>query len=110
MGSSRLTSALPASPAFIAAFRAGANANGEMTFARFMEFALYHPEVGYYRANRERVGYRPGTDFFTAASSGPVFGELVAAACAKLLRESGRDPARHAFVEIGAEPNTAGVL
>ncbi|MDP3068957.1 MAG: SAM-dependent methyltransferase [Opitutaceae bacterium] len=75
-----------------------------------MSLALYHPEVGYYRRPGERVGYAPGTDFFTASTSGAVFGELVAAACAKLLRAAGRDPAAHAFVEIGAEPGSAGVL
>ena len=81
-----------------------------MTFARFMELALYDPVVGYYRRARQRVGYGAGTDFFTASSSGPIFGELVAAACEKLLRTAGRDPRAHAFVEIGAEPGGEGVL
>lgn len=80
-----------------------------MSFAQFMELALYHPEVGYYRRDRLRVGYGTGTDFFTASSSGPIFGELVAAAAAKLLRAAGRDPATHVFVEMGAE-DTLGVL
>lgn len=108
MGSSANQSAL-ASPEFLAAFRAQADASGAMPFARFMELALYHPEVGYYRRDRPRVGYGPGTDFYTASTSGPVFGELVAAACAKRLRDAGRDPAAHTFVEIGAE-NPTGVL
>jgi len=72
-----------------------------MTFARFVELALYDPRVGYYRAERPRVGRGPGTDFFTASSLGPVFGELVAAACASLLRE--RDSRDFTFVEIGVE-------
>lgn len=80
-----------------------------MPFARFMGLALYHPEVGYYRKNQKRVGYAAGTDFFTASTSGPIFGELVAAAAAKLLRAAGREPAAHMFVEIGAEPG-GGVL
>jgi SAM-dependent MidA family methyltransferase len=74
-----------------------------MTFAKFMELALYHPGVGYYRRERARVGYEKGTDFFTASTSGPIFGELVAAACAHLLRTGGRTPETHTFVEIGAE-------
>ena len=78
-----------------------------MSFARFMELALYHPKVGYYRRDRARVGYGPGTDFFTASTSGPIFGELVAAACVKLLGD--RDPSTHTFVEIGAE-SAGGVL
>jgi SAM-dependent MidA family methyltransferase len=53
------------------------------------------------------VGYGRGTDFFTASTSGPVFGELVAAACSSLLRDL--EPGECTFVEIGAE-NTGGVL
>ena len=73
-----------------------------MSFARFMELALYHPALGYYR--HPRIGYGTGNDFFTATTSGPVFGELVCAACVKLLGK--RNPHEHTFVEIGA--NSAG--
>ena len=66
-----------------------------------MELALYHPTLGYYRHSGPRVGYGGETDFFTASTSGPVFGRLVAAACVALL--GGREPRDHAFVEIGAE-------
>lgn len=107
MGSSP-SSPPTASPAFLAAFSARADGNGVMPFAAFVDLALYHPVVGYYRRHQPRIGYAPGTDFFTASSS-PVFGELVAAACAKLLRAAGRDPGSHTFVEIGAEP-AGGVL
>ena len=75
-----------------------------MPFAEFMRLALYDPVVGYYRSARQRVGYAPGTDFFTASTSGDVFGELVAAACTTLLR--GHDPRQFTFVEVGAEPGT----
>jgi len=78
-----------------------------MTFAEFMDLALYHPNVGYYRRKHDRVGYAPGTDFFTASSSGPIFGELIAAACVKLLEK--RDPREYTFVEIGVEPE-GGIL
>lgn len=78
-----------------------------MTFARFMELALYHPAVGYYRRPQARVGYGAGTDFFTASTSGPVFGELLTAAIVHLLE--GREPRDFAFIEIGAEPG-GGVL
>lgn len=71
-----------------------------MPFARFMELALYDPGVGYYRRKQARVGYDSGTDFFTAATSGTVFAELVAAACVALLGEEPRD---YTFIEIGAE-------
>lgn len=96
-------------PEFAAVFRGHADARGVMSFARFMDLALYHPEVGYYRQERARIGYGGETDFFTASTSGPLFGELVVAACVGLLRASGRDPAAHAFVEIGAE-HSGGIL
>ena len=100
----------PCPPEFRKVFRAHADAHGRMTFARFMELALYHPEVGYYRKTRPRVGYGRSTDFFTAASTGPIFGELVSAACSNLLKAAARDPARHHFVELGVEPGSAGIL
>ena len=81
-----------------------------MSFAAFMDLALYHPTVGYYRRAPRRIGRRAGTDFYTASSSGAVFGQLVADSCAALLQAAGRDPRRHQFVEIGAEPFDAGVL
>ncbi len=62
------------SPEFAAVFRTQADASGVMSFARFMELALYHPEVGYYRQDRARIGFGGETDFFTASTSGPLFG------------------------------------
>lgn len=74
-----------------------------------MRLALYDPALGYYRGDRRRVGRDRSADFYTATSLGPIFGELVASACAKLLRDAKLDPAAHTFVEIGAEPS-GGVL
>ena len=89
---------------FIDLFLSRAGPGDTMTFAHFMQLALYDPELGYYRQPRRRVGRAPGTDFFTASNS-PLFGELVAAACASLLTAAPRAPARlYNFVEIGAEP------
>jgi SAM-dependent MidA family methyltransferase len=87
--------------------RAELRAAGALTFARYMELALYAPRLGYYRRDRPRVGVAPGTDFFTAASSGPLFGQLVAAACVELLGTE--DPSGYTWVEIGAEPG-GGIL
>jgi len=101
------SSATPPSAEFLAAFRARAGSDGVLSFAEFMELALFDAAVGYYRQARPRVGYGAGTDFFTASTSGPIFGELVAAAAAKLL--AGRNPRDFTFVEIGAEPG-GGVL
>jgi SAM-dependent MidA family methyltransferase len=101
-------SSSPVTPEFAAAFTERAGPGGVLTFAAFMELALFHAELGYYRRDRRRVGYVRGTDFYTASTSGAVFGELVAAACTSLL--GGEAAAReHTFVEIGAEPD-GGVL
>ncbi len=95
------------SAAFTAVFEENAGPGGVMSFDTFMGLALYHERVGYYRRAGPRVGFGGGTDFFTATSTGPVFGELVAAACVELM---GPDAAGAAtFVEIGAEPG-GGVL
>src|SRR5690606_16157054 len=98
----------PASPEFRAIFDAAARASSNvLPFDQFMTLALYHPEVGYYRRNRPRIGYGPDTAFFTASTSGPVFGELVAAACTSLVGAA-HAPTYH-FVEIGSETAT-GIL
>ncbi len=49
---------------------------GAIPFARFMERALYEPELGYYERGRQVVGKRG--DFYTSVSVGPLFGELLA--------------------------------
>ena len=107
MGSSVTIPTPAASREFCAVFRRHADASGAMSFARFMELALYDPAVGYYRRDQPRVGTAPGTDFFTASTSGPVFGELIVAACVTLL--SNRAPRDYTFVEIGTEAE-GGVL
>ena len=50
--------------------------NGAVPFARFMELALYCPQLGYYERKQDAVGRRG--DFYTSASVGPLFGELLA--------------------------------
>jgi len=95
------------SPEFLEVFRQHAGPEGAISFAHFMELALYHPDAGYYAQRRRRIGREPDTDFFTATSLGPVFGELVVAACLDLL---GRHPPHeHTFVEVGAEIS-AGIM
>ena len=71
-----------------------------VSFARLVEAALYAPGLGYYLADRTRVGKGEGTDFTTAAALGPMFGELIAGAAKSLVG----DLKAHALVEVGAEP------
>lgn len=47
-----------------------------MSFARFMELALYCPDTGYYEREEDTVGRRG--DYYTSVSVGPVFGQLLA--------------------------------
>ncbi|HRE83757.1 MAG TPA: hypothetical protein PLN52_22115, partial [Opitutaceae bacterium] len=90
------------SPEFVSAFLLQADSHHAMTFEHFMDLALYHPQVGYYRQARRRVGRSAGTDFYTSTSVGAVFGELLVSACTSLLKN--RDISKMTFVEIGAEP------
>jgi SAM-dependent MidA family methyltransferase len=56
--------------------RAEIELTGPITFARFMELAMYDPNGGYYRAEAVRPG-RDG-DFLTAPETHPIFGAALA--------------------------------
>ena len=60
-------------------------AEGQLGFDRFMELALYLPELGYYASTAEKFG--PEGDFITAPLLTPVFGVSVAAQVAELLAQ-----------------------
>ena len=72
-----------------------------ISFARFMELALYCPETGYYETNRDNVGC--AGDFITSVSTGSLFGELLAFQFAEWLEAdvSGRK-SEVRIVEAGA--------
>jgi SAM-dependent MidA family methyltransferase len=74
-------------------------ANGPISFARFMELALYHPDCGYYASGRANIGRRG--DFFTNVSVGSLFGRLLAAQFAEIWEKLGR-PRDFKIVEQGA--------
>ncbi len=48
---------------------------GRITFAQFMDMALYHPKWGYYMRPKARIG--PRGDFYTSPHVHPLFGLLV---------------------------------
>jgi len=54
-----------------------AGAGGQVTFARYMALALYHPVHGYYASGRGAPG-REGADFLTAPETSPFFGRCLA--------------------------------
>lgn len=60
----------------VARIRAEIRDAGPMTFARFMELALYDPAGGYYRGATARPGW--SGDFMTASEAHPIFGHAIA--------------------------------
>jgi SAM-dependent MidA family methyltransferase len=79
-------------PALVAIIRDEIAANaGRITFARFMDLALYHPPHGYYLAAERRPGR--GGDFLTAPEATPYFGITLARQIAEFWERLGRpDP------------------
>jgi SAM-dependent MidA family methyltransferase len=73
--------------------------DGAISFSRFMDAALYHPEFGYYR--RARGPFGRGGDFYTAEQVQPAFGVLIGA-CVRGLRREMDEPADFTVVELGA--------
>jgi len=74
------------------------NVKGKITFADFMELALYHPEHGYYTSGKEKIGKRG--DYYTSSDVHSVFGELIARQLEQMWQLLGSD--RFTVVEIGA--------
>jgi SAM-dependent MidA family methyltransferase len=72
--------------------------SGPISFARFMDLALYCPEVGFYDRFPHRIGARG--DFYTSVSVGPLFGQLLGAQFAHWLERSKNQPCQ--IVEGGA--------
>lgn len=80
--------------------------NGPITFARFMERALYEPGLGYYRSPDARPGR--GGDFLTAPEADPIFGAAMARQLAEVWRRLG-EPERFTVREPGAGTGTLAI-
>ncbi|KJS13102.1 MAG: hypothetical protein VR67_05540 [Peptococcaceae bacterium BRH_c8a] len=74
------------------------SSQGPITFARFMELALYHPEYGYYSTPGLKIGGRG--DFYTAPTVSPLFGAMIARQLEEMWRLAGR-PENWSIVEFG---------
>lgn len=61
-----------------------AAAGGRLSFARYMELALYSPALGYYSGGAAKFG--EVGDFTTAAEKAPLFGRCLARQCHELLQ------------------------
>jgi len=68
------------------------NNNGSISFARFMEMALYSKDFGYYSAANPKFGHKG--DFITAPEISPLFSKVIA----------------KQFVEINANINDSSIL
>jgi len=71
---------------------------GAISFARFMELALYHPAHGYYERNLRQTG-RDG-DFFTSVNVGSIYGEILGFEFARRLATLPSE--RLVLIEAGA--------
>jgi SAM-dependent MidA family methyltransferase len=95
----------PGEPALIARLRDEIDAHGPITFARFMERALYEPGLGYYATSATRPT-RTG-DFLTAPELHPLFGWTVARQIDEMWQRLGR-PQTFTLREFGAGTGTLG--
>ncbi|HQA27382.1 MAG TPA: SAM-dependent methyltransferase, partial [Candidatus Competibacteraceae bacterium] len=69
---------------------------GAISFARFMELALYAPGLGYYQAGARKFGTEG--DFVTAPELSPLFGRCLARQCRDILDALGGGT----LLELGA--------
>lgn len=78
-------------------------ASGPISFARFMELALYHPQFGYYmrppEAGCERIGW--SGDFYTSSDVHPILGQALAKQARQIDALLGH-PDPFIVVEMGA--------
>jgi len=75
--------------------------DGPITFEKFMNMALYDPELGYYASGKPRIG-REG-DFYTSSCLHPVFGTMIGKQLEEMWEIMGR-PHDFAVLEMGAGP------
>ena len=87
-------------PWLVASLRDEVATNGPITFARFMERALYEPGHGYYRRPDAGPGLA-GADFLTAPEAHPVFGAAIGRLLEQAWDAMGR-PATFTVTEPGA--------
>ena len=71
-------------------------AGGWISFARYMQLALYEPGLGYYSAGAHKLG--AAGDFVTAPEVAPVFSRCLALQCEEILRGLGGGD----LLELGA--------
>ncbi|WP_116963860.1 class I SAM-dependent methyltransferase [Fastidiosibacter lacustris] len=71
--------------------------DGQISFKQFMQQALYAPGLGYYTANKEKLGEKG--DFITAPMTSRLFGQTFALQFADILKTLGDETV---IIEFGA--------
>jgi SAM-dependent MidA family methyltransferase len=71
---------------------------GKITFADYVDMALYHPKYGYYISEKEKIG--KSGDYYTSSDVHPVFGELIARQMEQMWKILGKG--KFTVVEMGA--------
>jgi SAM-dependent MidA family methyltransferase len=73
-------------PQLVAAIASEISRKGAISFSRFMELALYHPQFGYYMRppdpGTERIGWNG--DFYTTSDVHPILGQAVVRQAAQI--------------------------
>ena len=92
-------------PRLVELISAEIEAHGPISFARFMERALYEPGLGYYATSNDQTT-RAG-DFLTAPELHPIFGQVVARQIGE-MRERLGNPTDFTVREYGAGRRTLG--
>lgn len=99
MGQVEMSETHSASTELEAQIRNQISQHGPLTFAEFMDRALYDRELGYYRTSRNVVG--KSGDFFTSVSATPMFGRMLVSAIEQYA-ERFQPPLAREFHEFGA--------
>ena len=90
-------------PGLVSKLVARIERDGPITFADFMEAALYDPDFGYYTTPGPRIG--PDGDYYTSPDIHPIFAELIGkqiAQAAEAMTGAGRATEDFTIVEMGA--------
>jgi SAM-dependent MidA family methyltransferase len=93
-------------PELVEIIRAEIEKLGQIAFARFMEFALGTPGLGYYASGESTAG--TSGDFLTAPETHPIFGAVVARQIHELWKLLG-EPSGFTVREYGAGRGTLAV-
>ena len=93
-------------PELVEIIRAVIERAGRITFARFMELAVGHPEFGYYASGEVRAAF--SGDFLTAPETHAIFGQTIARQIDECWRRMG-SPDSFTIREDGAGRGTLGL-